>query len=486
MKKIFLVMLAVVFMLTAFVGCNGDKTSSKDKNSQSDVSSSDKTSSTDKTSSNNNSNDNTANGTTSDNASSGNSGNNSSNGNSGNNTSNGTSSNNNTVSNTKDYGGKKFTICLRDIPTEEFKRTVAAFNQANNANLEIKVEANYDQSIAKSVSSGKPFDIVAYHPTFYSPKFMESYFEPLNSYITASDYSKDKGINKTLTEMFTYKGKIYSAVSSKSVAPYVIYYNKELSKMYYGGVKDYDPYELWKAGKWNFDKLKQLSHASPDSAAFAVIDLKNWLDIKGVNAISRSGDSFSSGLKTSNVKTALNSYKDMFYGSNPMMSNNVSNFNARSLNSTCIYKIGTVSDYEKILKGSNNPYVDTLPESNVGVVPLPEGMYPNGKYPAKIARAYSSAKGASDPSVAAYFALFEGKLESDINNFTAMPAEIYNAVYQQFANGGFAGYNYGFQYADSSATIYIISAGRMIAQGMSVDEAVNEVNELVIESIKAN
>ncbi len=476
MKKIFLVMLAVVFMLTAFVGCNGDKTSSKDKNSQSDVSSSDKTDNTDKTSSNNNSVDNTSNGTSSDNTPSGNSGNN---------TSNGTSSNNNTVSKTKDYGGKNFTICLRDVPTEEFKRTVAAFNQANNANLEIKVEANYDQSIAKSVSSGKPFDIVAYYPDFYSPKFMESYFEPLNSYITASDYSKDKGINKTLTEMFTYKGKIYSAVSSKSVAPYVIYYNKELSKMYYGGVKDYDPYELWKAGKWNFDKLKQLSHASPDSAAFAVINLKDWLDIKGVNAISRSGDSFSSGLKTSNVKTALNSYKDMFYGSNPMMFYTVSNFNARSSRSSSIYKTGTVEEYAQILKGSNNPYTDDLPESNLGVVPLPEGMYQNGKYPAKISRAYSSAKGASDPSVAAYFALFEGKLESDINTSNAMPAEIYNAVYQQFANGGFAGYNYGFQYADSSATTYITSAGRMIAQGMSVDEAINQINDLLSEAITA-
>lgn len=469
MKKIFTVMLAVVFMLTAFVGCNGDKTSSKDKNSQSDISSSDKIDNTDKTPSNN-----------TDNVVSNNSSNNSSN-----NTPNGTSSPDDIVLNVKNYGGKNFTICLRDVPTEEFKRTVAAFNQTNNANLEIKVEANYDQSIAKSVSSGKPFDIVAYHPTFYSPKFMESYFEPLNSYITASDYSNTKGINKTLTEMFTYKGKIYSAVSSKSVAPYVIYYNKKLSEMNYGAVKPYDPYELWKNGKWNFDKLKQLSHASLHSAAFAVINLKDWLDIKGVNAISRSGDSFSSGLKTSNVKTALNSYKDMFYGSNPMMSNNVSNFNARSSNSTCIYKIGTVEEYAQILKGSNDPYIDDLPESNVGVVPLPEGMYPNGKYPAKIARAYSSAKGASDPSVAAYFALFEGKLESDINNSTAMPAEIYNAVYQQFANGGFAGYNYGFQYADSSATTYITSAGRMIAQGMSVDEAINQINDLLSEAITA-
>ena len=314
---------------------------------------------------------------------------------------------------------------------------------------------------------------------------MTSCFEPLNSYITASDYSNTKGINKTLTEMFTYKGKIYSAVSSKSVEPYVIYYNKKLSEMNYGAVKPYDPYELWKNGKWNLDKLKQLSHASADSAAFAIINLNVWLDIKGTSAVARNGDSFSSGLKNNDVKAALNSYKDMFYGSNPMMSNTVSQFNARSLSSPSVYKIGTVADYEKILKGSNNPYADTLPESNVGVVPLPEGMYPSGKYPAKISRAYSSAKGASDPSVAACFALFEGKLESDINTSTDMPADIYNAVYQQFANGGFAGYNYGFRYEESSASAYIKALGRMIADGMSVDDAVNQVNDSVIKHINA-
>ncbi len=463
-------MLAVVLMFTTCVSCDKDnsgKTSGENKKTQQNVSSQDKTEKTDGISS-----DNTADTPSTNNSSITTSNNNSS-------TTTSKDTTNSSVINDKNYDGKTFTLCLYNIPNESFKATVAEFNKKHNANVEIKLVLSLGEDVAKSISSGKPFDIVGYVPEWYSPKFMENNFESLNGYISDSDYSKDKGINKTATDMFTYKGNIYSAVSSYSLSPYVIYYNKQLQKDCYGTIKPHDPYELWRNSEWTFEKMQQLSHAG----GLNYTNIKVWLDIRGVSAVSRNGDSFSSGLKTATVKSVLNSYRDMFYGSKPMMSNYATEFNARSSKSPTVYRIGTVEEYEKILQGSNNMTIDDLKVDNVGVVPLPEGMYQSGKYPAKIARAYSSAKGASDPSVAACFALFEGK---NGNNST-MPREIYDAVYYSFNNlGGFVGYNYGYQCEESSGDNFIRGVGKMIAQGVPVDEAVNEINDSLTEAVNNN
>ena len=456
MKRMFLVVLSVVMMLTAFVACNNDGQLGQNKSSQQNSSS-----------------DNTSSGKT-----------------------NTSSLVDVTIPQLKDYGGKTFTFCFWQQPGDIMQQKIAAFNKSNNANLKVKVVANFCEEVSQSVVSGKPFDIVAYSDYFYSPSFMENNLEVLNKYILDSDYSVAVwgepyyssyiGIHKEATEKFTYKGNIYSVVSSYSILPYVIYYNKELSSKYYEDAKAYDPYELWRNGKWDYDRLKQLSCISNFSAAFDYIDLNVWLSINGVSAVTRDGDSFSSALKNSKVTSALNSYRDLFYGSNACMKNDLSKFNARSSKAETVYKIGTVEEYEELLKGPENASENDLPKSNLGVVPLPQGMTADGKYPVQIARAYGSAKGAADPTVAVIFALFESKYK----NNTTMSAEVYHYVYESINPAyfeGFSGYNGGFPVKtgdDMSVSDCINRLGKLIAEGVPVNEAVNQIESSLNNAIK--
>ena len=454
-------------MLTTCVSCNkntNDKTSGGDKKPQDKISSSNKSSNADTTSSD------TASPDVSGGVSSG-------------------EAVKTSVIKDKNYGGKTFTMCVWEVPTETLKEKVAAFNKKHNANVEIKTVLDFYEDVPKSISSGKPFDIVNYSPVFYSSKFMESNFEALNDYISDLDYSNDKGISKNATEIFTYKGNIYSAVSSRSVLPYVIYYHKELSKQKFGGTNPYDPYTIWKAGNWNFKKMKELSYADFEFAALANVELNVWLDISGVSAVSRNADSFSSALKNADVKSALDLYKNMFHGSTRIMSSNIHEFNPKSMTSPSFYKIGTIEDYEVYAQSFKNVLPNGLKISNLGVVPLPKDMYKNGKYPAKISRAYSSVKGAGDPSIAACFALFESSFDYTSCQNT-LPEEIYNAVYSEFNKGGYIGYNSGYPTKQNSDILSgnscIKATGTMIAKGAAVDQAINQFDNLLTTAINYN
>lgn len=465
MKKILALTMAVILLLSVSVACDektdNDKSSVGNKKTQQKVSSTDKTSDTDKTTLDTNEDNGKTDPTTSG----------------------GSTTNNNTVKKSvikdKNYGGKDFSFYFWYEPTEGIKSKIAAFNSKHNANVKIEVVAgSFAENISKSIASGKPYDMVSNHPQMFPSKNMNKLYEPLNNYITDSDYSSENGISKSATQAFTHKGNVYAAVSTRSVQPYVVYYNKEMFVNAFGLAND--PYTLWKSGKWTWDKMKELTYvdAANTSAALARFDINTWFDICGVNAISRKGDSYSSNLKSAEVKTALNSYWDMFNGTKPILHKNVSTFTAAYNTSKSIYIIAPVEHYEAYAAA----FKQGAPKyklSNLGAVPLPTGMYKSGKYPARIERGYSSVKGASDPSVAACFALFEGEYKyTDLEK--TLPDEVYNAVYSEFDKGGFVGYNFSFSSDDLTDTMSgsacIRSLGNKISGGSTVDSAINSVH----------
>lgn len=461
MKKILALTMAVILLLSVSVACDektdNDKSSVGNKKTQQKVSSTDKTSDTDKTTPDTNEDNGKTDPTTSG----------------------GSTTNNNTVKKSvikdKNYGGKAFTFYFWYQPGEIIKKKVEAFNKEHNANVKIEgVAGSFAENISKSIASGKPYDMVTITQSNFPKKSPKNMYAPLNDYIVDSDYSKS-GLNKSVTDVFTYKGKIYGAGSANSASPYVVYYNKEMFAESFSPTND--PYTLWKAGKWTWDKMKSMTFVDEASkiAALSRIDLNAWFNICGVSAIARNGDTYSSNLKSTEVKTALNSYWDMFNGTKPIMSRNVASFNAAYNTSKSIYIVNTIDAYETYAAG----FKQGAPKyklSNLGVVPLPAGMYKSGKYPAIINGGYGALKGASDPSVAACFAMFEGSFKYSASENT-IPEEIYNAVYSEFNKGGFIGYNVGFLGDDISATNYIRMAGLQIAEGSTVDAAINAIHD---------
>lgn len=264
-------------------------------------------------------------------------------------------------------------------------------------------------------------------------------YEPLEGYIEEADFfnsddPQNGGLSKVVNSAFSWNGKLYAAGSAKSVYSYVFYYNKKL----YSDAELKGPYKLWKDKKWTWDKVKEMSAQVTDLAnnvAFLMApDLTPWLNVNGISPVKGEGKNASENLGDTAVMNAMNSYAGLFFGDNPMSLTSYA-----PLESEKSYSSIVVSDAFTVLaKAAKNSAAFDKKAENLGAVPIPDGLTPNGMYPTHAAQGYSAAKGAKDPSIAAAYALFESRTEdNDINSNLQLPAEIRNYVDNAFAKNGF-------------------------------------------------
>ncbi len=344
---------------------------------------------------------------------------------------------------TKDYRGEDFTFYYWYETNEIINRKVAAFNKAHNANVSVTIGTDFANDIAKSIADGTPYDLIANHCNFFPQTIFSDLYEPLEGYIEELDYyNADKpnnwGISKTVNEAFTWNGKLYAAGSTKAVYPYAFYYNKKAFSD--AGLED--PYTLWKAGKWTWDKAKEMSNEVTDIANskcfLSAPELFIWLTLNGVSAVKRDGQNFTENLGDKSVLDAMNSYSALFVGDNPM---SLSTY-ATMANGKAYASITYTDAYTVEAKNAKNSSAFGKDSANLGVVPVPSGLTPDGKYAAHVPQGYSAAKGAKDPSVAACYALFESRTkDSDTGSALQMPSEIRNYIDEAFAKNGFLGYS---------------------------------------------
>lgn len=113
---------------------------------------------------------------------------------------------------------------------------------------------NHEQFLSKLVTligSGRSPDLI-YLGSGYMPKFAAmEILQPVDDYISAEEVNYPEA-----SKSFTWKGKSY-ALRVEQIQPYMIWYNKKLFEK--SGLDD--PYELWKAGNWNWEKFKELGIA---------------------------------------------------------------------------------------------------------------------------------------------------------------------------------------------------------------------------------
>ena len=340
---------------------------------------------------------------------------------------------------TADFGGKDYTFYYWYETNEIIGRKIAAFNKTHNANITVTIGTSFQNDIAKSIAQGTPYDIIANHGMYFPQTIFADLYEPLEGYIEEADFfnsdaPQNGGLSKAVNSAFSWNGKLYAAGSAKSVYSYVFYYNKKL----YSDAGLEDPYKLWKDKKWTWDKVKEMSAQVTDLAnnvAFLMApDLTPWLNVNGVSPVKGEGKNASENLGDTAVMNAMNSYAGLFFGDNPMSLTSYA-----PLESGKSYSSIAVSDAFTVLaKAAKNSAAFDKKAENLGAVPIPEGLTPNGMYPTHAAQGYSAAKGAKDPSIAAAYALFESRTEdSDINSNLQLPAEIRNYVDNAFAKNGF-------------------------------------------------
>lgn len=377
----------------------------------------------------------------------------------------------------KDYKGKTFTFMYWYEPDDIVRRKVAAFNKAHNANVKIVVVTGFLDSIAKSIAGGTPYDIVANHSDYFPQSIFSDLYEPLENYIATEDLhnaSKPEsgGISTAISDYFAWGGHYYALGSTKAVYPMVLYYNKKMFTE--AGLED--PWELYKSGKWTWDKLvemgKQVTDFSNNVTFLEAPGLGAWNTLNAISAVKMENGTYTEQFTTTQYINSCKMYQELFRGNTPICSSDLS---IMFRNGQCYMSLAQTDAYKQnaSFAKTNSHFGKTA--DNLGVVPVPYGPLNTSKaYPGAAPQGYSSIKGAKDPSIAACYALFESTYTDKKVSGTQFPTDVRTEVEKLFAANPYASFS-GF--SDSSgrrlAVVVNNEMGKSIREGADVNQTIN-------------
>ena len=343
-----------------------------------------------------------------------------------------------------DYKGQSFVFYYWYEYGDIIDRKIAAFNKAHNAKLKAQViSGNFEENIAKSIAAGSPYDIIANHGMYFPQSIFSDIYEELSGYIEENDYFNAEkpdngGISKVVNDSFSWKNKLYACGSAKSIYIYLVAYNKLMFQK--AGLED--PYQLWKDGKWTWDKLvsmgQQVTDIANDTGFLNYTDLSIWYSVCGLSGITKRGDSYVENLGSQEIITSTQTYANLMFGDNPIIA---AKPGGGAMGSGRAYiGFSTTDAYAVNAEAASKSSAYGRDATNYAVVPIPTGLTKNNMYPGHAAQGYSAAKGAKEPSLPCAYALFESRTEdSDVGSTHQVPAEIRNYVEKQFAINGFVG-----------------------------------------------
>lgn len=377
----------------------------------------------------------------------------------------------------KDYKGKSFTFMYWYEPDDIVKRKVAAFNKAHNAKVKIVVVTGFLDSVAKSIASGTPYDIVANHSDYFPQSIFSDLYEPLEGYIATEDMhdsSKPEtgGISAAISDNFAWGGHYYALGSTKAVYPMVFYYNKKMFTE--AGLED--PWELYKSGKWTWNKLvemgKQVTDFSNNITFLEAPGLGAWNAINAIPAVKMENGTYTAQFTSTQYINSCKMYQELFKGNTPICSSDLS---IMFRNGQCYMSLDQTDAYKQNANfaKTNSHFGKTA--DNLGAVPAPAGPLNTSKaYPGAAPQGYSSIKGAKDPSVAACYALFESTYTDKEISGNQFPTDVRAEVEKLFAANPYASFS-GF--TDSSgrrlATVINNEIGKSIREGADVNQTIN-------------
>lgn len=345
-----------------------------------------------------------------------------------------------------DFGGQSFVFYYWYEYGDIIDRKISLFNEKHNAKIKAQViSGNFEENIAKSIAAGSPYDIIANHGIFFPQSIFSDIYEELSGHIEEADYfdaakPNNGGISKTVNSEFSWKGKLYACGSAKSVYQDVIYYNKLMFQN--AGLED--PMELWKKGEWTWDKFvsigKEVTDVANNIGFLSAVDITVWWIMCGLSPVTRSGDTYTENLGSTEIITATQKYTELYFGDNPI---SVAKTGTTAFNSGKAYtSVSSTDAYAVYAEAAKKSGQFGRNANNLGAVPMPTGLAKNEMYPGHAAQGYSAAKGAKEPTLPCAYALFESRTEDkNIGTTFQMDADVRNYVEKQFAVNGFLGFS---------------------------------------------
>lgn len=318
----------------------------------------------------------------------------------------------------KMYDGKNFRILYTWEPGEVTERMVDLFNAEHDANLQIVIDTgSIYETLATAIASGTPFDMICSYDKRFPNIAAKNLLEPLESYYEDIDlYDKSRpdngGINKNFVDFYSFGGHQYLVGSGKSVYQQMMVYNKKM--FVESGLED--PWELYKAGDWTWDKFmsmaKEVSNISEGIAFASFDDIWAWLTLNGVEVIKReSGDKFVDTTTSTNTIDAINQYRELYFGKEPICLRKA-NFEDGN---TYVSFVASNS-YSLLATTASGSSAFGKKATNLGACPVPmTPLNKDKKYPAHGTTGYAVCKGAPDPSLAICYTLFESRVTDKDN-----------------------------------------------------------------------
>jgi len=155
------------------------------------------------------------------------------------------------------FKGKTLTIWVYPSPRkEDAEHIFKEFEEATGAKVE--APATYDgamTTLVAAVTAGTGPDISAISPECLIPGVNQGILIPLSDVIDLNEEIYQNNLNKTMLDAFRLNGKEYAfnTKGTGGACSYLIYRKSAIEE---AGLDD--PYELWKAGEWNFENFREI------------------------------------------------------------------------------------------------------------------------------------------------------------------------------------------------------------------------------------
>ncbi|MCL2499137.1 MAG: extracellular solute-binding protein [Defluviitaleaceae bacterium] len=330
-----------------------------------------------------------------------------------------------------DFGGATIRI---GVAWEDpgYMAMIPYFEQRFNARVEYVVYGWDDNEylIAQGMA-GNAIDIVFGHHLFFPGIAASGAVIPLDEHILPGDWAVPGvpgGLSTGSSAPFMWENRTYFVGSSRSNQKQALFYNKLLFQE--AGLED--PFELYLAGQWTWDRFLQMSAQVTDPAngihfAAMLNRIGEWWGFTGVYPII-----FVDGVPTSNIDSpaffaSVESYRDMVFGSRAVshpygdesLLYDGSVFMARQISEAFI-------NYRNGAEGSS---AFAMNSANMGMVPVPIHPLNTVGYPGMAAMAWGAGFGTQHPEAAIAWALLEGERVKGI-----FPSQQHEDVFENIWN----------------------------------------------------
>ena len=195
--------------------------------------------------------------------------------------------------------------------------TEKATNFKNNTGIYVSYETaamdKYQSNLSGKIMAGNPSALAAIINEWYPQPITRGLMQPIKN--TGWDYT-DPIYATNLMDQFSYKGEQYGIAlkGSNMITFEVMFFNKKVLKSF-GVTKD--PYELWKAGQWNWDTCLEIAqkctNAKQDKYGLTLIYHNYWMLSAGQDFVLSDKSGLKNNIKSANLLDAWYHAWDMIY-----------------------------------------------------------------------------------------------------------------------------------------------------------------------------